>query len=213
MSARVLVVDDEPQFLRALATNLRGAGYEVETAATAAEALSAAALHPPDAVVLDLLLPDGSGTRRLPRAAHVERRADRRRLGGRRRGREDRGARRRRRRLRDEAVRDGRAARASARGPAARRRRRASRCSSSGRSASTWKSSRHRQRQAGAPDAARVPHPARARPEPRQAPDAPRDPARGLGPRLRRRVELPARLRLAAAQEAGGRPGNARACC
>ena len=58
----MLVVDDEPQFLRALATNLRGAGYEVETAATAAEALNAAALHPPDAVVLDLLLPDGSGT-------------------------------------------------------------------------------------------------------------------------------------------------------
>ncbi len=62
MSARVLVVDDEPQFLRALATNLRGAGYEVETAATATEALGAAALHPPDAVVLDLLLPDGNGT-------------------------------------------------------------------------------------------------------------------------------------------------------
>lgn len=62
MSSRILVVDDEPQFVRALATNLRGAGYEVETAATAAEALSAAALRPPDAVVLDLLLPDGSGT-------------------------------------------------------------------------------------------------------------------------------------------------------
>ena len=62
MSARILVVDDEPQFLRALATNLRGAGYEVETATTAAEALSAAGLRPPDAVVLDLLLPDGTGT-------------------------------------------------------------------------------------------------------------------------------------------------------
>ncbi|HEY6963399.1 MAG TPA: response regulator [Gaiellaceae bacterium] len=61
MSARILVVDDEPQFLRALATNLRGAGYEVETATTAAEALAAAALRPPDAVILDLLLPDGSG--------------------------------------------------------------------------------------------------------------------------------------------------------
>jgi two-component system KDP operon response regulator KdpE len=58
----VLVVDDEPQFLRALATNLRGAGYEVETATSAAEALSAAGLRPPDAVILDLLLPDGSGT-------------------------------------------------------------------------------------------------------------------------------------------------------
>ena len=61
MSTRVLVVDDEPQFLRALATNLRGAGYDVETAATGAEALAAAGLRPPDAVILDLLLPDGSG--------------------------------------------------------------------------------------------------------------------------------------------------------
>jgi two-component system KDP operon response regulator KdpE len=59
---RVLVVDDEPQFLRALSTNLRGAGYEVTTAATAADALSAAALAPPDAIVLDLLLPDSTGT-------------------------------------------------------------------------------------------------------------------------------------------------------
>jgi two-component system KDP operon response regulator KdpE len=59
--SRILVVDDEPQFLRALATNLRGAGYEVETATTAAEALAAAGLRPPDAVILDLLLPDGSG--------------------------------------------------------------------------------------------------------------------------------------------------------
>jgi two-component system KDP operon response regulator KdpE len=58
----VLVVDDEPQFLRALSTNLRGAGYEVTTAATAADALSAAALAPPDAIVLDLLLPDSTGT-------------------------------------------------------------------------------------------------------------------------------------------------------
>jgi len=59
---RILVVDDEPQFLRALATNLRGAGYEVETADTAKGALTAAGLNPPDAVVLDLLLPDGRGT-------------------------------------------------------------------------------------------------------------------------------------------------------
>ncbi len=61
MSAPVLVVDDEPQFLRALATNLRGAGYDVDTAATASEALATAALHPPAAVILDLLLPDASG--------------------------------------------------------------------------------------------------------------------------------------------------------
>lgn len=61
-NARVLVVDDEPQFLRALATNLRGAGYDVETATTASEAYAAAGLQPPDAVILDLVLPDGTGT-------------------------------------------------------------------------------------------------------------------------------------------------------
>ncbi len=59
---RVLVVDDEPQFLRALRTNLRGAGYDVTTAETAEEALSAAGLRPPEAIILDLLLPDGRGT-------------------------------------------------------------------------------------------------------------------------------------------------------
>ncbi len=62
MSAgRILVVDDEPQILRALRTSLHGAGYEVEAAATAAEALSAAAARPPNGVILDLVLPDGSG--------------------------------------------------------------------------------------------------------------------------------------------------------
>jgi two-component system KDP operon response regulator KdpE len=59
---RVLVVDDEPQILRALQTMLRGAGYEVDTAATAEAALATAAAHPPAAVILDLVLPDGSGT-------------------------------------------------------------------------------------------------------------------------------------------------------
>jgi len=59
---RVLVVDDEPQILRALRTGLRAAGYEVETAETAEAALAAAGLRPPDAVILDLVLPDGSGS-------------------------------------------------------------------------------------------------------------------------------------------------------
>jgi two-component system KDP operon response regulator KdpE len=59
---RILVVDDEPQILRALRTSLRGAGYEVETAETAEGALTAAAVNPPDAVILDLVLPDGRGT-------------------------------------------------------------------------------------------------------------------------------------------------------
>lgn len=59
---RVLVVDDEPQILRALQLKLRNAGYLVETAASAEEALMKAAMRPPEALVLDLLLPDGSGT-------------------------------------------------------------------------------------------------------------------------------------------------------
>ena len=60
--SRVLVVDDEQQILRALRTSLRGAGYEVETAETAEGALVAAAMRPPEAVILDLVLPDGTGT-------------------------------------------------------------------------------------------------------------------------------------------------------
>jgi two-component system KDP operon response regulator KdpE len=60
--ARVLVVDDEQQNLRALRTSLRAAGYEVDTAETAEAALAAAAMRPPDAVIVDLLLPDGTGT-------------------------------------------------------------------------------------------------------------------------------------------------------
>jgi two-component system KDP operon response regulator KdpE len=59
--ARVLVVDDEPQILRALETTLRGAGYDVETAADGETALTRAAARPPEAVILDLVLPDRSG--------------------------------------------------------------------------------------------------------------------------------------------------------
>lgn len=59
---RVLVVDDEPQILRALQMKLRAAGYVVETASTAQEALTKAAMRPPEAVILDVVLPDGSGT-------------------------------------------------------------------------------------------------------------------------------------------------------
>jgi two-component system, OmpR family, KDP operon response regulator KdpE len=58
---RVLVVDDEPHILRALETTLRGAGYDVDTAATGESALTHAAVHPPDAVILDLVLPGKSG--------------------------------------------------------------------------------------------------------------------------------------------------------
>jgi two-component system KDP operon response regulator KdpE len=58
---RILVVDDEPQILRALRINLRARGYDVQVAETGAAALKAAAGHPPDLVVLDLGLPDLDG--------------------------------------------------------------------------------------------------------------------------------------------------------
>ena len=61
MTQRVLVVDDERQILRALRIILRDAGFEVATAATADEALDALAVRPPDAAILDLILPDGNG--------------------------------------------------------------------------------------------------------------------------------------------------------
>jgi two-component system, OmpR family, KDP operon response regulator KdpE len=60
-SRHVLIVDDEPQIVRGLKVILRGAGYAVETATTKREALDAVAVRPPDAVVLDLVLPDGNG--------------------------------------------------------------------------------------------------------------------------------------------------------
>ncbi len=58
---RVLVVDDEPQILRALRVVLREAGFEVIAAETAAEALDRAAVRPPHAAIIDLVLPDSDG--------------------------------------------------------------------------------------------------------------------------------------------------------
>jgi two-component system KDP operon response regulator KdpE len=58
---RVLVVDDEPQILRALRIILRDAGFEVLQAGSVEEALDAAALRPPAAAIVDLVLPDGDG--------------------------------------------------------------------------------------------------------------------------------------------------------
>lgn len=58
---RVLVVDDEPQIRRALATNLRARDYEVAQAETGEEALHLAAVQHPDVVVLDLGLPGIGG--------------------------------------------------------------------------------------------------------------------------------------------------------
>ena len=58
---RVLVCDDEPQILRALRVVLREAGFDVVPAETAREALDRAAVEPPEAAIIDLVLPDGDG--------------------------------------------------------------------------------------------------------------------------------------------------------
>jgi two-component system KDP operon response regulator KdpE len=65
---RILVLDDELAIVRALRVVLRDAGYDVAVAATAEEALDKAAVRPPEAAIVDLVLPDGDGvevTRRL----------------------------------------------------------------------------------------------------------------------------------------------------
>jgi two-component system KDP operon response regulator KdpE len=65
---RILVCDDEPQILRALKVILRDAGYEAVSAGSAEEALDRVAVRPPEAAILDLMLPDLDGvelTRRL----------------------------------------------------------------------------------------------------------------------------------------------------
>ena len=61
MSQRILVCDDEMQIRRALRVVLRDAGFEVMETADAKEALDAASVNPPDAAIIDLILPDGDG--------------------------------------------------------------------------------------------------------------------------------------------------------
>ena len=60
--ARVLVCDDEPQILRALRVVLREADFDTDLAETAEQALDLASVKPPDAAIIDLVLPDGDGT-------------------------------------------------------------------------------------------------------------------------------------------------------
>ena len=63
MSApRLLIVDDDPQVLHVLTLVLTEAGFEVMPAATGSEALGRAAARPPEAAIIDLVLPDEDGT-------------------------------------------------------------------------------------------------------------------------------------------------------
>jgi len=62
MGARILVVDDEPDILELVRFNLAQAGFSVEMAANAQEAMSSMRRKPPDLIILDLMLPDRPGT-------------------------------------------------------------------------------------------------------------------------------------------------------
>ena len=62
MSDRVLVVDDEPDLLELVRLNLAQAGFEVDTAESGEGALACLKRSPPNLMVLDLMLPDVSGT-------------------------------------------------------------------------------------------------------------------------------------------------------
>ncbi len=63
MSKRILVVDDEPDLVRALGLRLEGRGYEVLTAFDGVQAMSRIQKEHPDLVLLDIHLPAGNGYR------------------------------------------------------------------------------------------------------------------------------------------------------
>lgn len=65
MSARILIIEDEPGLAELLAVNLEGAGYETVCASDGVEALRAFEQKPPDLVTLDLNVPKVSGFRLL----------------------------------------------------------------------------------------------------------------------------------------------------
>jgi len=77
MAERILVVDDEPDLLELVRLNLDQAGFRVETADSGGAALDALRKSPPDLMILDLMLPDLSGTevcrevRATPELAHL----------------------------------------------------------------------------------------------------------------------------------------------
>jgi two-component system alkaline phosphatase synthesis response regulator PhoP len=58
---RILVVDDEPDFAAIVQTNLRREGFEVEVAYDGAEGLEKVKANPPDAIVLDVMMPEMDG--------------------------------------------------------------------------------------------------------------------------------------------------------
>lgn len=67
MSVKVLVMDDEQDTLNMLAMTLRYAGYDVVTADTGQKTLELAVAHKPEAIILDVMMPDFSGIEVLKR--------------------------------------------------------------------------------------------------------------------------------------------------
>ena len=61
MAYRILIVDDEPALQQLVGEILSGAGYETDSALSCAQALERLRAAPPDAVLLDVMLPDGDG--------------------------------------------------------------------------------------------------------------------------------------------------------
>ncbi len=61
MSTTILVVDDEPRYLRLLEANLRTEGYEVLSARDGGSVLEIFSAHPVDLILLDIMLPDMDG--------------------------------------------------------------------------------------------------------------------------------------------------------
>src|SRR5688500_18222030 len=72
--AKILVVDDDPNVLRVMKRGLAYAGYSVNEAATGESALANAREHPPDLVILDVMLPrlDGLEVCRRLRSGHPQ---------------------------------------------------------------------------------------------------------------------------------------------
>ncbi len=62
MSKKILVVDDEPDFVKIILARLKNNGYEAISAANGKEAIKEAQLHKPDLIVMDIMMPDMDGT-------------------------------------------------------------------------------------------------------------------------------------------------------
>ena len=76
MSKRILIVDDEPRYLRLLEANLKTEGYNVVTAADGVQAIEAFSSHPADLVLLDIMMPRLRRFRHLPAHPPVLERPD-----------------------------------------------------------------------------------------------------------------------------------------